>query len=137
VAAGRASAAVVAASGSSGSTLKQARSDAAAATRLDPLADAGLLASATIAIRSGQYPQARTYLLQAIKRDPNDVQAWQRLAVVEFALGSATGTFNAIQRVLALDPKGPEVKTLPKQVELLLTPPSRSATSRASPATGS
>ncbi len=137
VAAGRASAALVAASSSSGSALKQARSDAAEATRLDPLSDAGLLASTTISIQSGQYAQARTYLLQAVKRDPNDVQAWQRLTVLEFALGSAPGTFNALHRVLALDPKGPEVKTLPKQVELLLTPPSGSATSRASPATGS
>jgi tetratricopeptide (TPR) repeat protein len=137
VAAGRASAAVVAASGPSGSALKQARSDAAEATRLDPLSDAGLLASATIAIRSGQYAQARADLLQAVKRDPNDVQAWQRIAVVEFAFGSASGTFNAIQRVFALDPKGPEVKTLPRQVELLLTPPFESATARASPKAGS
>lgn len=136
VAAGRASAALVTASGSSGSALQHARSDAAEATRLDPLSDAGLLASATIAIASGQSQQARTYLLQAVKRDPNDVQAWQRLIALEFALGSAGGTLDAVQRVVALDPKGPEVKSLPKQVELLLTPPSGSATSRATPATG-
>src|SRR5438270_66825 len=136
VAAGRASAALVTASGSSGSALQHARSDAAEATRLDPLSDAGLLASATIAIASGQSQQARTYLLQAVKRDPNDVQAWQRLIALEFALGSAGGTLDAVQRVVALDPKGPEVKSLPKQVELLLTPPSGSATSRATPARG-
>lgn len=137
VAAGRASAAVVAASGSSGSALKQARSDAAEAARLDPLSDAGLLASATVAIRSGQYAQARAYLLQAVKRDPNDFQAWQRLTSVEFALGSAAGAYDAIQRVLALDPKGGGVTTLPKQLQLLLTPPAASPTRRASPATGS
>jgi Tfp pilus assembly protein PilF len=90
-----------------------------------------LLASATVAIRSGQYAQARAYLLQAVKRDPNDVQAWQRLTAVEFALGSAGGAYNAIQRVLALDPKGGEVATLPKQLQLLLTPPAASATRRA------
>lgn len=137
VAAGRASAAVLTASGSSGSALEHARSEAAEATRLDPLSDAGLLASATIADGSGRYAQARTYLLQAVKRDPNDVQAWQLLAVVEYALGSTTGAFNAIQRVVALDPKGPEAKSLPKQVELVLTPPSGSATSRPSPVAGS
>ncbi len=136
VAAGRASAALLTASGSSSSALQHARSEAAEATRLDPLSDAGLLASATIAISSGQSEQARTYLLQAVKRDPNDVQAWQQLSVVDFALGSAGGAFNAVRRVLALDPEGPEAKSLPKQAEFLLTPPSASATSRATPATG-
>jgi hypothetical protein len=136
VAAGRASAAVVTAFGSSGAALEHARSDAAEATRLDPLSDAGPLASATIAFHSAQYTQARAYLLQAVKRDPNDVQAWQGLTAVEFGLGSATGMLNAVQHVLALDPKGSEVRTL-KQVELLLAPPSGSATSQASPAPGS
>jgi hypothetical protein len=137
LAAGRASAALVAATGSSGSALKQARSDAAEATRLDPFSDAGLVASATIAIHSGQNRQARTYLLQAVRRDPEDVRAWQRLTVVDFALGLTGGSFNAVQHVVALDPKGPEIKVLPKQVELLRTPPSGSATSRPSPAAGS
>jgi hypothetical protein len=134
LAAGRASAALLAASDPSGSALKQARSDAAEATRLDPLSDAGLLASATISIRSAHYEQARGYLLQAVKRDPNDSQAWQRLATMEFELGSTAGTFHVIEHLLALDPNGPEVKALPRQAELLLTPPSDSATSRASPA---
>jgi tetratricopeptide (TPR) repeat protein len=137
VAAGRASAAVVTAFGSSGSALEDARSDAAEATRLDPLSDAGLLASATIAFHSRQYTQARRYLLKAIKRDPNDVQAWQVLTVVEFGLGSAAGTLNAIEHVLALDPKGSEVNPFAKEMELLLAPPSGSATSKASPAPAS
>lgn len=137
LAAGRASAALVAATSSSGSALKQARADAAEATRLNPFSDAGLVASATIAIRTGQNMQARTYLLRAVKRDPHDVRAWQRLTVVDLALGLTAGTFNAIQHVVALDPKGAEVEVLPKQVELLLTPPSGSATSRPSPAAGS
>jgi hypothetical protein len=136
VAAGRASAALVAASGASSSALERARSDAADATRLDPLSDAGLAASATISIESGHLGQARTYLRQAVKRDPYDVRAWHLLALVELGLGSTAGTFNAIQRVVALDPMGPEVKSVSKQVELLLTPPSRSATSRPSPAPG-
>jgi hypothetical protein len=133
VAAGRASAALVAASGATSSSLQHARSDATSATRLDPLSDAGSLASATIAFHSGQYRQARTYILQAIRRDPNDVQAWQRLVVVEAALRSARGTYDAVRRVLALDPRGLESKTLTSQAELLLTPPTGSATSRPSP----
>jgi hypothetical protein len=137
VSAGRASAALVAASGSTGSSLQHARSDAAIATRLDPLSDAGSLASATIAVHTGQYRQARAYILQAIKRDPNDVQAWQRLVVVEFALHSARGTYDAIRRVLALDPRRPESESLPSQAELLLTPPNGSATAQPSQARGS
>jgi hypothetical protein len=133
LAAGKASAALLAASSSSGSALKHARSDATTASHLDPLSDAGPLASATIAVHSGQYRQARTYLLQAVKRDPNDVLAWQQLAVADFALGSPRGSYDAIQRVLALDPKG-EPKMLPRQLELLVTPPAGSATSRPSPA---
>jgi hypothetical protein len=133
VPAGRASSALLAAAGATGSSLQHARSDATLATRLDPLSDAGSLTSATIAIRSGQYRQARTYILQAIKRDPNDVQAWRKLVLLEFALRSDRGTYDANQRVLALDPKGPESKTFPSQAELLLTPPSGSATSRPSP----
>ena len=102
------------------------------AARLDLLSDAGLLASAAIAIQSGQYRLAHSYIVQAIKRDPNDVQAWQRLALVDVALRSPRGTYDAIQRVLELDPKGRESKTLTSQAELLLTPPSESATSRRS-----
>jgi hypothetical protein len=73
------------------------------------------------------------YLLQAVKRDPNDVLAWQQLAVADFALGSPRGSYDAIRRVLALDPEG-EPKALPRQLELLVTPPAGSATSRPSPA---
>jgi O-antigen ligase len=134
LAAGRASAALVAATSSSGSGLNQARSDAAEAARLDPFSDAGLVASATIALHSGQNRRARSYLLQAVRRDPQDVRAWQGLTVVDFGLGLTGATFNAIRHVVALDPKGPGVKLLTKQVELLLTPPSGSATARPSPA---
>lgn len=72
----KADSALVAAADPSTDTLLRAQASAALASSLDPLSDAGLRAEAAIAIHRGQFAQARDYLLQAVARDPSDVQAW-------------------------------------------------------------
>lgn len=133
VAASRASSALVAAASSSRPALEHAQATAQSATRLDPLSDAGLLASATIALHLGQPERARAYLLDAVKREPADVQAWQQLVFVEILLGDAPNAFAAIQRVASLDPMGRETTALLRETELRTAPPTRSATRRPSP----
>ncbi len=106
VAASKASAAVVTASSPSRSAISRAQDDAAVATRLDPLSDAGPLANATIALRRGNLVQAEVYTLQAIRRDPNDVEAWQRLVYLEIARRNGLGVYQSLQRLVKLDPRG-------------------------------
>jgi hypothetical protein len=133
VAAGDANTALVDASSSSPSTLARAQADATAASRLDPLSDAGLLASATIAFHRGQLAQGREYVLRAIKRDPEDVQAWNDLESAEFGLGDFPVAIAAIERAVQLDPKGSEARRFARLAELILTPPIDSATARQTP----
>ncbi len=133
IAASRAASALVAASGSQRSTLTHAQATAESATRLDPLSDAGLLASATISLHLGSPARARTDLLQAIKREPDDVQAWQQLAVTELLLRDLPNALVSTQRVAALDPMGRTTRTLVRELEVLRAPPNGSATRRPSP----
>jgi tetratricopeptide (TPR) repeat protein len=129
VAATKARAALVAASSSSPAALASAQANAAAAARLDPLSDAGLLAEVTIALHRGQLRQPRTYLLEAIRRDPEDVQAWRDLASFEFSIGDLRAAVSAIERVMQLDPMGAESLRYARVVGVLTTPPVDSAAS--------
>ncbi len=133
VAASKAASALVGAASPSRSGLEHAQSTAASATRLDPLSDSGLLASATIALHLGNPERARAYLLQAIKREPDDVQAWDQLALTEILLRDAPNALTAIQRVAALDPMGRGANVLVREAEIRLAPPSGSATRHPSP----
>jgi hypothetical protein len=134
VAAGRASAAFVAASAG---RLGQAHADAVAAAALDPLSDAGPEAEATVALHRGDEPLTRAYVLQAIARDPTDDAAWQQLAVVDFELGRWREDLRAAQRVLELDPFSLTARrvalTTVQQVELRISPPLASATAIPTP----
>ncbi len=111
-AASKASAALVTASSGSRSAVRQAQADAVVATRLDPLSDAGPLASESIAVRLGNPQEAQRYALQAVRRDPDDVQGWERLLLVELALHNAVGSAQAAQRVIKLDPQSSLAKLL-------------------------
>ena len=133
VAAGEASAALVDASGSSPGGLPDAQASALAASRLDPLSDAGLLAAATIGLHRGQLEQPQRYLFEAITRDPEDVQAWTDLASLEFSVGDYASGLSAAERAVQLDPRATSSRRLLREVELFATPPGDSATSRASP----
>ena len=139
IAADKASAAEVAAGGS-GAALASAQSSAALASRLDPLSDAGLRAEATIAQHRGEPQQARAYLLEAVRRQPTDEQAWASLAYVNVLLGDLPNATAAAQRVLALDPEGlltgGFAANVAQRANVLEAPPQESATATPTPDSG-
>jgi hypothetical protein len=126
LAADKASAALVSASSSSASTIRDAQAQAALASRLDPLSDAGLVAEATIAVRRSQPALARVNMLAAVERNPSDQKAWEILAQVDLRLGSRQWLV-AVQRAIDLDPKGHFAQTIVAQ-QLGRAPASSSAT---------
>jgi hypothetical protein len=132
IAASKARSALVTAAGSSDSALTSAQATAELAARLDPLSDSGPRAEATIALRRGQLRQARTDLINAVARDPSDVQAWETLASTDFIIGDLRSGENAADRVLALDPLGQLSSTVirgaAQSARLFETPPKDSAT---------
>jgi hypothetical protein len=134
VAATKAANAVVGAASSSPAAVRHAQSDAALASRIDPLSDAGLRVEATIAIRRGNPAQGRRYLLEAIARDPTDAQAWRELAFEELATGNPRNGLLALGRVLALDPHAANARQLAGYIAAIrlqtLTPARDSATAR-------
>jgi hypothetical protein len=132
LAADKAGAALVAASSSSRLAVQQAQSDAALASSLDPLSDAGVLAQATVALHLGQGRRARLYLLHAVARDPSDPQAWQLLAIVDRRLGDLPGGRQATQRAVQLDPMGGYATTLLDQ-QVAQAPPAASVTRWSTP----
>jgi hypothetical protein len=105
LAADKASAALVAASGASASAVRGAQAEAAVASQLDPLSDAGPLAQAATALRASQTTRARVYLGEAVARNPSDPQAWEQLALVDFNLRDRQW-IAAVQRAAQLDPMG-------------------------------
>jgi hypothetical protein len=120
----KASSALVAASSSSPARLQSALATADVATRIDPVSDEGLKAAATIATHRGQLATARGYLLDAIRRDPNDAGAWEQLAGVEIQLGDRRGLIRAVNRALALDPRGKLARALGRDAYALIAPTS-------------
>ncbi|HEX3690624.1 MAG TPA: O-antigen ligase family protein [Solirubrobacteraceae bacterium] len=98
--------ALVEASTGTPAALDQALTDARRATQLDPLSDAGLRATATIALHRGNLTAARSALLAAVGRQPSDEQAWQELALTDLARGDAAESAVAARRVAAIDPRG-------------------------------
>ncbi len=129
----KADSALVAAADPSPDTLLRAQASAALASSVDPLSDAGLRAEAAIAIHRGQFAQARDYLLQAVARDPSDVQAWGQLVSADSFLDDMSGLRQAAQRVIALDPRGREVSATIGELNLIEAPAAASATAIATP----
>ncbi|HUO69637.1 MAG TPA: O-antigen ligase family protein [Solirubrobacteraceae bacterium] len=132
IAASKARSALVTASGTSGAALDSAHNAAALAAALDPVSDAGLTAEATIAARRGDVELARSYVLDAVARNPSDGNAWAQLADLELLAGYMTAARRAANRALALDPRGQRstglaVETL-QRLNVLAAPPQDSAT---------
>jgi hypothetical protein len=123
----------LAAAAASPDGLRSALATALDASRLDPLSDAGLRAASTIALRLGRTADARRFLLQALRRDPTDGQAWQQLVFEDFALGSGQEALAAAQRARALDPRSANAVALAQGALVTLAPPAASATARATP----
>jgi Flp pilus assembly protein TadD len=128
----KASAALVKASGTSPTALRDAQSSAALASDLDPLSDAGLRVEGTVALHRGRLRLARAYLLQAVSREPSDVQAWQQLGQVQALIGDARGARFAARRLISLDPRGREARAL-EGANLLVAPPADSVTAIETP----
>jgi hypothetical protein len=132
LAASNASSAILTATGDSAAALQNAQQQAALASDLDPLSDAGLRTEATIAQRRGQMNQAHAFLLEAVRREPSDSAAWEGLAYTDLALGDTAAGAKAAARSLALDPHGLAAGTFAGHVAastgLLQVPPRDSAT---------
>jgi predicted TPR repeat methyltransferase len=103
------------------------------AARLDPLSNAGLTAAAAISLSLDHPAQARSYLLQAVGRNPSDEGAWKQLAGLELRLRDVRATQQAVDHVLALDPRGIAGRQLALVLADLKTPPGDSATATSTP----
>lgn len=126
LAADKAGAALVAASSPSASAVRNAQTEAAQASQLDPLSDAGLLAEATVALHRSQPARARVYLAEAVARDPSDPEAWRLLGQVDYLLRDRQWTA-AVQRAIDLDPMGHYAQSV-LAAQLRDAPPGSSAT---------
>jgi hypothetical protein len=133
LAAGRANDALITAARATSGALVSAQSSARLATSLDPLSDAGLLVEASVAQDRGRPKEARTDLLEALRRDPTDVNAWQQLSVAEGLLHDHPAQAGAAQRMLELDPMNAEARALLQPEQILTAPPQESATAIPTP----
>ena len=112
LAASKAAAALVRASSARLPAACSSAQSSAPASDLDPLSDAGPRVEATIALHRGRLARSRAYLMQAVGRDPTDVQAWAQLGQVDALMGNARGVERVARRLVALDPRGPWVQVL-------------------------
>jgi hypothetical protein len=137
LAASDASSAIVAAAGSSAGSIAHAQSEAVIAGRLDPFSSDGPRIEANIALRRGDPQLARSYLLQAVQRDPSDEAAWHQLVYLDVSLGDVRDALTAALRALQLDPHQPNADGFARSVsvesELYLTRPKDSATAQPLP----
>jgi hypothetical protein len=127
--------ALVAAAAGTRSSVIHAAQEAQAATRLDPLSDAGLVASASVAERLEQLQAARSDLLEALDRDPDDTSAWRSLFGLDSVLTDWVPAVQAAQRLLDLDPEVSgsqlsDVLEAGRAAVLAETPPQDSATAQ-------
>jgi hypothetical protein len=130
----KASAALTQAGATSSLTeLEHAAGTALLAARLDPLSDEGLRAAASISVYLGRTSQARSYLLEAVGRNPSDALAWEQLASLELRLRDVRATRQAIERVLELEPRAAIGRQLTLELQELITPPNDSATATSTP----
>jgi len=135
LAAGEANAALLTAARATPAALASAQASAKIASSLDPLSDAGLLVEASIARERDQVRLSRSYLIDAIRRDPTDRQAWAELTFAEQNLGDPAAQLVAARHALALDPLGAIAREVVDEAELERAPPSRSVTAIPTPGT--
>ncbi|MDQ6775983.1 MAG: O-antigen ligase family protein [Actinomycetota bacterium] len=136
LAATKASAALTRAGATSSRVQREnAQATAELAARLNPLSDEGLRAAASISLSVGLPAETRSYLLQAVGRDPSDELAWEQLADLELQLRDVRAMRQAVVRILALDPRGadPHSRQLALELQQLSTPPNDSATATGTP----
>jgi hypothetical protein len=134
LAASRAGAALLTAAQGGRAALASAQSQARQASSFDPLSDQGLLVEATIATRRKQLGTARADLVQAIGREPTDMDAWEQLASLELLLGNSGAELQAAQRALALSPFDRVAREIADRAQVPSSAPAESATAIPTPA---
>jgi O-antigen ligase/polysaccharide polymerase Wzy-like membrane protein len=135
IAASKASNALLAAANGTPASVIHAAGDAQAAVRIDPLSDAGLTASASIAEQLDELQIARGDLLEALNREPDDISAWSSLLGLDAAFRDWVPTVNAAERLLELNPEmyGTQLANVldaARAATLAEAPPEDSATSQ-------
>jgi cytochrome c-type biogenesis protein CcmH/NrfG len=119
--------------GATPAQLERAQADADYASRLDTLSVEPLLAAASLAERRGRSGQARDYLVDAVRRQPSNVQAWLSLVRFELDRGDLPNVRTGLRRVLELDPRNPTVPVLIAVEAGTTVPATRSATATGTP----
>jgi hypothetical protein len=107
--------------------LERAADRARLAIRIDPLSVEALLAASSIAARRGSIDEARGYLVEATRRQPDDAEVWLALAEFDQGRGDSRGNALALSRARELDPW--LVVTSPE----VAIPPAQSATAGSTP----
>jgi hypothetical protein len=113
--------------------LEDAAADADLAARLDPTAVRPLFAAAAIAEGRGRLFDARSFLLDAVDRQPDNTVAWQRLLALAFKTADRPGAKAAARRLLELDPIGKEARALAARLALFEVPAAGSPTATGTP----
>ncbi len=113
--------------------LRAAAAEADVAARLDPLSPDPLFASYAIALQRGRTVEARSYLLEAADRAPNDVRVWQRLATLALSVADRDGARSATLKALSLDPRNPLLRRQAARAVAFGAPPNASATATGTP----
>ena len=115
------------------SRLERAQARADFASRLDTVAVEPLLAASSLAQRRGRPAQARTYLVDAVRRQPHSVPAWLALGRFELERGDLMNGRIALRRVLELDPRNRTVPLLIAVEQGATVPANGSATATGTP----
>jgi tetratricopeptide (TPR) repeat protein len=113
--------------------LERAQADVDLVARLDTLSVEPLLAAASLANRRGRTGQARRYLVDAVGRQPSNVQAWLSLGRFELDRGDLRNARTALRRVVELDPRNATAPVLVASEQWFTVPASRSATATGTP----
>ncbi|MDX6657573.1 MAG: hypothetical protein QOH62_2366 [Solirubrobacteraceae bacterium] len=106
------------------------------AARLDPVAVRPLFVAASVEVRRGRLAEARRRLLEAVGRQPENPDAWYRLAVLSLQLADRAGFRTAVARFAQLDPINPAAAALGRQALATLAPVTDSATATGTPLPG-
>jgi hypothetical protein len=129
-------AAALAASGDP-AQLEHAAAQAELAARLDPLSPQPLFVAAAIAQARGRLLEVRADLLDAADREPDNPDAWTRLAALAMQLADREGAVRATRRLAELDPHNPVAVAFARRTLAFLAPPGASATATGTPLVGS
>ncbi len=113
--------------------LERAAAEAELGSRLNPFSVRPLFVSSAIAVARERPLDARRFLLEAARRQPESSAVWIRLSGVALELADRDGARRAARRALELDPRSRFARSLLSATDGTLTPPSGSATAVGTP----